>query len=324
MYFIVGFVVTVVMFFTFDETMFHREGVAEEFLDAEPSDVATVGEVSYYPSQKDEENGERVEVLATTEQDGGTAKGKEKGERVKILPTTEQVGGEIYEVRSYLQRLKFYTPTQRRPSPSAFFESVWLPLYLLRYPSIVFSGILIGSVLAWYNVLIGVIAEVFGGTPYNFSADMTGLTYIACTLGATAGCLVSGWLNDRVATFMARRNQGIKEPEARLWVAIVPAILHPAGCILFGVGGAHGIHWVGLCFGMGLITLAIVMGSTLALSYCVDCYKEVAGEAVVTVIVIRNTIGKSYETLAYSLRNITMLRTTCRIRFWICSHSNGE
>ncbi|KAF9891711.1 hypothetical protein FE257_003723 [Aspergillus nanangensis] len=286
MYFIVGIVLTVLMFFFFEETMFYRGGTADEFLAAEssapptatretkPASSSPSSSPSSYPSLSPKSNEDSTPELSHSQS-----------------PAEEP--GEFYQIRPYAQRLKLFPPRDPR-QPNTFFKFFLLPLYLMRYPSIVFSGILIGGVLAWYNVLIGTMAQVFGNAPYNFSTNMIGLTYLACFLGASLGCLMAGWMNDSLATFIARRNNGIKEPEARLWAAVVPLVLHPAGCVLYGVGAAHGIHWVGLCFGLGLVTLGIVMGSTLALSYCVDCYKEVAGESIVTVIIIRNTIGFAF------------------------------
>ncbi|KAI9371909.1 major facilitator superfamily domain-containing protein [Aspergillus egyptiacus] len=287
MYFIVGIVATVVTYFFFEETMFYRGGTADEFLDAEEPSTAQAAvedKKSPTPSSSEQEANEKAVIAAETSSPPTPA-----GETESKTET-----GEAYRVRPYVQRLKLFPrrdPRQPRTFLSKFF---FLPLYLMRYPAIVFSGILIGGVLAWYNVLVGTMALVFGNAPYNFSTNMIGLTYLAAWFGTTIGCLVSGWMNDKLATFIARRNNGIKEPEARLWTAVVPLILHPAGCILYGVGAAHGIHWVGLCFGLGLVTLGIVVGSTLALSYCVDCYKEVAGESIVTVIIIRNTIGFAF------------------------------
>lgn len=262
MYAILGIVMSIGIFFCFEETMFYRPTIINEFLDAESNPKA-------------------VEDTASSE--------------LKPKPTVQSrepiEAGETYAVRSYMERLKLWG--NRDPQqPYTFFKFLLLPLILLRYPSIVFSGLLVGSVLAWYNVLLGTMTTVFGSAPYNFSANMIGLTYLACVIGTTFGCLIAGQWNDRLATWMARRNKGIKEPEARLWGAIVPLILHPAGCILYGVGAAHQIHWAGLCVGVAIVTAAIVMGATLALSYAVDCYKEIAGEAVITVILIRNIIGK--------------------------------
>lgn len=273
MYFIVGIVTTVFMFLFFEETMFYRSHTADEFLDAAPSQATdeTKAASSSCPTS---DKGNDLAVATSHESQ----------------PPTEETG-EAYRVRPFVQRLKLTSARDAR-QPNAF-KFVLLPLQLMRYPSILFSGVLIGGVLAWFNVFTGTMALVFGNAPYDFSTNMIGLTYLACLIGASFGCVFAGWFTDWVAVFLARRNNGIKEPEARLWAALIPLVLHPAGCVLYGVGAAHGVHWVGLCFGLGLVTFGIVMGSTLALSYCVDCYREVAGEAIVSIIVIRNSIGQS-------------------------------
>ena len=90
---------------------------------------------------------------------------------------------------------------------------------------------------------------------------------------------------------MARRNQGIMEPESRLWLYTLSAVLTPAGLILWGVGAAHGIHWFGIVFAMGIIAVTNSLGVQISLSYCIDSYRELSGEAVVTVILIRNTMS---------------------------------
>jgi hypothetical protein len=43
---------------------------------------------------------------------------------------------------------------------------------------------------------------------------------------------------------------------------------------------------------MALICVTLPMGSGLAITYIIDSQKELAGESIVTVILIRNTIGK--------------------------------
>lgn len=270
MYFIVSIVFSLFVFFTFEETMFYRTIVPE--------------------IQQQHAEGSKDELQDDLELAEGANTQREKMQpRLNPDPVHSEMG-ENYRLRSYPQRLKLWGARDPR-QPNNYFKFFLLPIYFFRYPSIVFSGLLVGSVLAWYNVLIGPITQVFGGAPYEFSANMIGLTYVACIAGTTVGCLIAGWFVDKLAIFLARKNKGIKEPEARLWAAVVPIILHPTGCILYGVGAAYEIHWVGLCFGLGITTLGIVMGSTLALSYCVDCYQEVAGEAIVTVIIIRNCIG---------------------------------
>jgi len=47
----------------------------------------------------------------------------------------------------------------------------------------------------------------------------------------------------------------------------------------------------GLIFAMGVIAASNSIGVQLSVSYCIDSYKDLSGEAMVTVIIIRNTMS---------------------------------
>ena len=81
------------------------------------------------------------------------------------------------------------------------------------------------------------------------------------------------------------------EPEHRLWLFSVSLLLLPGGLILWGVGAAHGVHWFGLVFAMGVIALTNSLGVQISISYCIDSYRELSGEAMITVILVRNTMS---------------------------------
>jgi hypothetical protein len=84
-------------------------------------------------------------------------------------------------------------------------------------------------------------------------------------------------------------------------------VLCAAGLILWGVGPANKISGVGLIFGLGMLAFSVISGGSLALSYDVDWFKvifpsisigiltdvsqEIAGETMISVIIIRNTLG---------------------------------
>lgn len=90
---------------------------------------------------------------------------------------------------------------------------------------------------------------------------------------------------------MARRNGGIMHSEDRLWLFSLSVLLVPGGLILWGVGAVHHVQWFGLVFAMGVIAFTNVVGLQLSVSYCIDSYRELSGEAMVTVILIRNTMS---------------------------------
>lgn len=107
---------------------------------------------------------------------------------------------------------------------------------------------------------------------------------------------------------MARRNKGFMESEHRLWLLVPSLLLIPFGCILFGVGAYHDIHWFGIVFAMGVISFTTTAGSQICIAYAIDCYRDLGAEALASVMIIRNTMsfGIGY---AYA-RHFTVLSRT--------------
>ena len=103
--------------------------------------------------------------------------------------------------------------------------------------------------------------------------------------------LYTGGVGDWLVLKLARRNRGIMQSEYRLWLFSLSVPLVPGGLILWGVGAAHGVQWFGLIFAMGVIGFTNTVGLQLSISYCIDSYQELSGEAMVTVILIRNTMS---------------------------------
>lgn len=115
--------------------------------------------------------------------------------------------------------------------------------------------------------------------------------YIAAIIGAGIGSLVAGNFGDWVVLRLARRNKGIWLSEYRQWLNLILAVVVPFSLLLWGLGAAHGVHWFGLAFAMGLTGCSVAMGAHLSLSYCIDTYKDFGADAVVAVMCIRNTMG---------------------------------
>lgn len=90
--------------------------------------------------------------------------------------------------------------------------------------------------------------------------------------------------------YMARHNKGVFEPEVRLWLLTVALIIMPFTIILWGVGAAHHIHWIGLVFAQAIITAVNVTFIPITINYVIDCYRDMSGQAMTVVIIIRNTM----------------------------------
>jgi MFS family permease len=164
-------------------------------------------------------------------------------------------------------------------------------LKLLSWPVIFYAGFSYGTYLVWFNILNATASIILGGEPYNFSPAIVGLSYLACIIGVTVASLFTGVFSDWFVIRMARRNAGVFEPEQRLWLFAAATIMLPAGSILWGVGAAHGVHWFGLLFAMFLISICNGCGVTLSVSYLVDSYRDLSGDALATCILVRNTMS---------------------------------
>lgn len=81
------------------------------------------------------------------------------------------------------------------------------------------------------------------------------------------------------------------EAEHRLWPFVQCVVMVPGSLILWGVGAAHNIHWFGLVFAMGCLAFTSTLGITLSVNYMIDSYHDVSGDAIVAVILVRNTMS---------------------------------
>ncbi len=48
---------------------------------------------------------------------------------------------------------------------------------------------------------------------------------------------------------------------------------------------------MGLMFALAFLNFGLVVGATTSLAYNVDCFKDISGETLILVIIIRNTMG---------------------------------
>jgi MFS family permease len=259
----------VVIFFFMEETIYFRDNADEGHCVEQPkSDI----------SAKEEDN--------------------EKGTRSSAAPSPPASVHATHKpnMNAGWSKYTLFKSLPGRPSNVDMLCMAYRPVVMIfRFPTVAWSGFLYGINLAWYNVLNGTASPVLSGAPYSWSSALIGCVYTGPIIGAAVASLWSGNAADWIALRLARRNNGIREPEHRLWVLLVSGIMSAAGLITWGVGAYHDAHWVGLVFGLGMLTFGCVTGGSIAVSYNADCFKELAGETTVSVMLIRNTIGFGFS-----------------------------
>ena len=241
--------------------------------------------------------GENAESESSTSVDEKAADGDHDASKVPAMQTdARREAPATPTTRSKWSKYSLFRSLPGRPSNADMLRMMYRPVIMIfRFPTVAWAGFLYGINLAWYNVLNGTASPVLSGAPYNWSAGSVGSVYAGPIIGAAFACLWSGKIADWLAIKLARRNKGIREPEHRLWVLTVSGIISAAGLILWGVGAYHEVHWVGLAFGLGMLTFGCVTGGSIAVSYNVDCFKEIGGETLVSIMIIRNTIGFGFN-----------------------------
>ncbi|KAL6239350.1 hypothetical protein BDW75DRAFT_250861 [Aspergillus navahoensis] len=172
--------------------------------------------------------------------------------------------GVVYNKKTYMQKLSLLGPRQVRNN---MFRRAWQTVYYLSWPVIFYAG----CILIWI-------------IPY-----MVQCLERNCIVANRS--LFTGRFSDYLTLKLARRNAGIMEAEHRLYPFSLCLILVPSSLILWGVGAAHGIHWFGLLVAMCLLALTNTAGITLSVNYLVDSYRELSGDAMATVILVRNTMS---------------------------------
>ncbi|KAF5686674.1 hypothetical protein FDENT_5677 [Fusarium denticulatum] len=184
---------------------------------------------------------------------------------------------------AYKQRIRFITRTD---------EPLWrnylVPLKMFLFPHVLFSAVQVASCVAFLILLTSSISMIFSAPPYNFNTAGVGLMSLGPFVGNFLGSVYGGVLGDWVVVKLAKRNKGIFEPEMRLYILLLPALLMGGGLVLFGISADKGWHWIypsigGAMFGFGMASMI-----DISCTIVIDIYQTLTAEAFISVTFIRN------------------------------------
>jgi hypothetical protein len=187
----------------------------------------------FYEETKYIPNNAEVRGHVTQQAVRGDVKGVSTTREQTIMSVDDQRIDYSIPMRTYRQRLAFTTATK---GPfSLIFRHTYQPFWILfTFPAAAYTALQYGSILAWFSVLATTEATYFYLPPYNFGPIGIGLLNLPAFLGCILGAIWGGPVSDWSILFFAKRNKGIYEPEMRLWLAIFPVFVGPAGLFLYG------------------------------------------------------------------------------------------
>jgi hypothetical protein len=190
-----------------------------------------------------------------------------------------------------------------RPYSGRLCHDKWLrvatrPFILFAYPAILWSAVVYSLSIGWLIVLSESISTIYKSSDtYNFTSLQAGLVYLSPFIGGILGTAAAGKLSDVIVRFMARRNDGVYEPEFRLVMAIPVAIATTLGLMGFGWSAQERDNFMVPTFFFAVISFGCSLGSTTSITFAVDSYRQYAGEALVTL-----NFSKSKSLLLMELR----------------------
>ncbi|KAF9875164.1 hypothetical protein CkaCkLH20_07430 [Colletotrichum karsti] len=192
--------------------------------------------------------------------------------------------------KTYWQRLSLLRTS---PGPwSQFLRHSWQPFLILgSIPGILFCSLTYAILLAWTTVMTTALSVYMLKDPYNFTASQIGLMNLAPFIGQTLGTLVVGPVSDYFALQLTKRNNGIYEPEMRFYVFVPFIPFQLAGAWWFGYALADGKSWVQVAMAFGICNFGSAPLQSIALTYLLDAYNEIIGDALTALTFTRNVLS---------------------------------
>lgn len=189
------------------------------------------------------------------------------------------------EAKSFVQQLR---PWHGRLNKDKWLKAAIRPFILYSYPSVLWSAAIYSCSIGWLIVVSESVTVIYREEYYHFNALQTGLMYISPFIGGVLGTAVAGKVSDVIVKAMARRNGGLYEPEFRLVMALPIAVTTVLGLMGYGWSAEMRDEWIVPTVFLGVISFGCSLGSTTAITFCVDSYRQYAGEALVTLNFSKN------------------------------------
>jgi MFS family permease len=248
----------------------------------------------YVPETRFERNEDRTNVVtiagdavAPSAVESGLSKQDEKALEVGEVASPASPSTELAEIpkKTFRQELSLWSGTA--PGTNLF-ELFIRPFPLIVYPAVIFAFLGYAVSLAWLVSVNILNPFTLQAPPYNWSPAINGLINIPGLLGNLIGAFTSGWVVDKYCNWRSTKNKGIFEAETRLLLLIIPVVIVPAGCILYGYGSQEALNWTTLFFGVGMISVGLTATPVITMVYVADAYLPVAPDALLLVNGLKN------------------------------------
>ncbi|KXL42274.1 hypothetical protein M433DRAFT_151003 [Acidomyces richmondensis BFW] len=217
-------------------------------------------------------------------------------ELVKMEVQHREMGvqsGNIPQKKTFIQSLAIWTGVYSKDS---IFKFLLGPFITLLNPAACYAIITSGLLNSWYVGSAIILAGIFAGPPWRYGPSQIGYIGAGPFIGGMIGSIFVGWLSDPVIKWIAKRNNGIYEPEFRLVFMSVALVFCTVGMFVFGYTMSVGSPSALCSFFQGVQMVGVLIGIFASLSYALDAFRSQSNE-----IFIMNMFFKNF--MFYGLSN---------------------
>ena len=199
------------------------------------------------------------------------------------------------EKRSYTQKLLFHGKIlDRKITFSDFIGS----LRMARYAAVFFPAAWYMTANTYGSALFAVTGAHLASEVFGFELESIGLFMgIPLTVGNIIGECLAGWVSDFIINSYAKRHDGYRKPEARLYLVPLTTLL-AIGTALYGYCIQTGRPWIDAAVVMAISGVGTQVGTTMVYTYTTDSYKPQSGE-IGAVINLFKSGTASLQTIAF-------------------------
>lgn len=204
----------------------------------------------------------------------------------KNTATTETLSDDATpQPKTYLQRLSIRNGRFTTQNP---LKLILAPFVCLANPATIWGCLTQGISSGFWVSTSFILAQIWSAPPYNLSVAGVGYLYVGPFIGGLLGVIFMATTSDPIARYASRRNNGVYEPEFRIYPMVLALVTGALGLFLYGAMVEHGKgYYVASCI-HGIYGFSINVAGAVMNSYTVDAYREESTEMLVIAMVFKN------------------------------------
>lgn len=187
--------------------------------------------------------------------------------------------------QSFLTLMKPYSETF---ADEPLWKLTIAPIVIMYNPVVIWAVILMGFPTIWLVAINLLTAQIFTAPPFLLNTTQLGYFSAGPTVGGFLGALIAGLISDPMIKYFSRRNQGIYEPEFRLFLIVPAFVLSAISYFLFGYLIEQGKSPVAMSSLWGIATASLQFIMMAIGTYCVDAYRAISVEIFIATMITKN------------------------------------